>query len=221
MVVWNYNRRKLFKLNQQLQLQQEMQKERERISRDLHDNIGAYSTAMIANTDSLEQIIMDDESKKKIVYLKENARNILSTIRETIWLLNSKNLTVSGFTEGFINYCSNILRNYEGIEIEFEEEIIQNKNLSPATAINLLRILQEIIQNIIKHAHAGKINCSIRSDKSFSINIRDNGKGFDTTARSYGNGLENMKHRAAEINFELVINTGLSKGTEITLNGKI
>ncbi len=220
-VVWNYNRKKLFKLNQQLQLQQEMQKERERISRDLHDNIGAYSTAMIANTDSLEQMIVDGESKKKVLYLKENARNILSTIRETIWLLNSKNLTVSGFAEGFINYCSNILRNYEGIEIEFKEDIVQNKNLSPAVAINLLRILQEVIQNIVKHSHADKIYCSVSSDKSLSINIRDNGKGFDTTARSHGNGLENMKHRAAEINFDLIIKTGLGKGTEITLNEKV
>ena len=62
-----------------------MQKERERISRDLHDNIGAYSSAMIANTDYLEQAVSDNESKEKVLYLKENARNILNTIRETIW----------------------------------------------------------------------------------------------------------------------------------------
>ena len=162
--IWIYNKRKLFKLNQQLVLQQEMEKERERISRDLHDNIGAYSTAMIANADSLEQMNKVTESREKISYLKENARNILSTIRETIWLLNSKNLTVSGFTEGFINYCTNILRNYDGLEIEFTENIIQNKSLSPSAALNLLRILQEVIQNIIKHAHASKIHCFITCD---------------------------------------------------------
>lgn len=219
--MWNYNRRKSFKLNQQLQLQQEMQKERERISRDLHDNIGAYSTALIANADSLEQMNTDQISREKISYLKENARNILSTIRETIWLLNSKNLTVSGFTEGFINYCTNMMRNYDGIEIDFKEDIVQNKNLSPATAINLLRILQEVIQNILKHARASKINCYIKSDQSLSIIVSDNGKGFDANARSYGNGLENMKHRAAESDFELTIKTGLNKGTEILLQEKM
>ncbi len=217
LAIWNYNKRKLFRLNQQLQLQQEMQKERERISRDLHDNIGAYSTAMIANTDSLEQMNKDPESSEKIFYLKENARNILSTIRETIWLLNSKNLTISGFTEGFINYCTNMLRNYEGIEIEFKEEINQNKNLSPATAINLLRILQEVIQNILKHSNASKLYCYIKSNESLSISISDNGKGFDTTARSYGNGLENMRHRATEINFKLAIKSEPGRGTEIRL----
>ena len=218
---WYYYRRRTLKLRQQLLLQQEMQKERERISRDLHDNIGAYSSAMIANTDYLEQAVSDNESKEKVLYLKENARNILNTIRETIWLLNSKNLTISGFTEGFINYCTNILRNYEGIEIEFREDIVQNKNLSPAVAINLLRILQETIQNTVKHAKATKINCFMKSDELLTIIITDNGKGFDTTERSYGNGLKNMKYRAAEIHFDLALKSGPGKGTEITLTGKI
>lgn len=218
---WFYSRRRTFKLKQQLQLQLEMQKERERISRDLHDNIGAYSSAMIANTDYLEQTVTDNEGKEKVLYLKENARNILSTIRETIWLLNSKNLTVSGFTEGFINYCSNILRNYEGIEIEFKEDIAQNKNLSPAIAINLLRILQEVVQNTVKYAKATKINCFIKSDEQLTIILTDNGIGFDTKGKSYGNGLRNMKYRAVEINFDMAINSGPGTGTEITLTGKI
>jgi len=219
--VWYYNKRRAFNLRQQLQLQEVMQNERERISRDLHDNIGAYSSAMIANTDYLEQTVSDNESRERVLYLKENARNILSTIRETIWLLNSKNLTVSGFTEGFITYCTNILRNYEGIEIEFKEDIERNKNLSPAVAINLLRILQEVVQNTVKHSKATKINCFIKSDEQLTIIIADNGDGFDTMGKSYGNGLRNMKYRAAEINFNLAINSKPRNGTEITLTGKI
>ena len=218
---WYYSKRKTVKLKQQLQLQQEMQKERERISRDLHDNIGAYSTAMIANTESLEKIITDEEGKKKALYLKDNARNILTSIRDTIWLLNSENPTISVLNEGFINYCSNILRNYEGIEIEFNDDIVQNKHLSPTAAINLLRILQEIIQNIIKHAHATKIHFYLKCDETLSINITDNGIGFNTGTKSYGNGLENMKNRATEINFKLVILTAEGNGTSIAILGNI
>lgn len=217
---WYVNKVKTLRLKQQLLLEHEMQKERERISRDLHDNIGAYSTALIANTDSLEQVIKDEEGKEIIVYLKENAKNVLSTIRETIWLLNSNNLTVSGFTEGFINYCTNILRNYEGIEIDFKEDITQNKNLSPAAAINLLRILQEIIQNIVKHAKANKINCYIKSDELLSITITDNGKGFDTSEKVYGSGLKNMKVRANEIDFDIDLNSQPGIGTKIILREK-
>lgn len=217
---WYYNRVRTSKLKQQLQFEHEMQKERERISRDLHDNIGAYSTALIANTDSLEQMVHDEGSKATVSYLKDNARNILTTLRETIWLLNSNNLTVSGFYEGFINYCTNILRNYEGMEVEFEEDIRQNKKLLPAVAIHLLRILQEIIQNTVKHSKATKINCYIKSDDRLSMTITDNGKGFDPSERKYGNGLKNIRLRANEIHFEMLIKSDTS-GTIITVIGKI
>jgi signal transduction histidine kinase len=219
-IFWYYTRRKTELLKQQLLLQEEMQKERERISRDLHDNIGAYSTAMIANTELLESVIKDDDSKEKLIHLKNNARNILSTIRETIWLLNSKNLNVRGFTDGFMNYCTNILRNYEGIEIEFNDEILDNRELSPAVAINLLRILQEQIQNIVKHSGATLISCKIISDEELTITISDNGKGFDPNGNYAGNGLANMNFRAHEIGFSLQMKTGRDSGTEITVSGK-
>jgi signal transduction histidine kinase len=217
---WFYARRKTERLEQQLLLQQEMQKERERISRDLHDNIGAYSTAMIANTEMLEPAMKDDENKEKLRHLKDNARSILSTIRETIWLLNSKNLNVRGFTDGFMNYCTNILRNYEGLEIEFSDKILSNKELSPVIAINLLRILQEQIQNIVKHSGATLISCNITCDEELSITISDNGKGFDPNRTFTGNGLSNMKFRANDIGFALHIKNRPGTGTEITVTGK-
>jgi signal transduction histidine kinase len=201
-------------------MQLEMQKERDRISRDLHDNIGAYSSALIANADDIEIAVDGSETKQKVVLLKENARNIMVSIRETIWLLNSKNLTISGFTEGFMNYCTNILRNFEGIDIEFKEEISVNYELLPAEAINLLRILQEVIQNIVKHADATKINCSVKSENELTIVISDNGKGFDLVEIKNGNGFKNMKYRALEIHFQFEINSKPGEGTAITLSGK-
>jgi signal transduction histidine kinase len=217
---WLWNRRKANKLRLELNMQMEMQKERDRISRDLHDNIGAYSSALIANADDIEIAADGLETKQKVVLLKENARNIMVSIRETIWLLNSKNLTISGFSEGFMNYCTNILRNFEGIDIEFKEEISVNHELLPAEAINLLRILQEVIQNIVKHANATKINCSVKSENELTIVISDNGKGFDIVEINKGNGFKNMKYRVLEILFQFEINSKPGEGTEITLSGK-
>lgn len=219
--IWIWNSRKTAQYKLQLSLQLEMQKERDRISRDLHDNIGSYSSALIANADDIEQTSNDSESKEKIVLLKENARNILVSIRETIWLLNSKNLTVSGFTEGFMNYCNNILRNFEGIDVEFNEEILQNRELSPHVAINLMRILQEFIQNTVKHAKASKIYFSIHSDEMLSVLISDNGTGFNSAGKVGGNGLQNIKQRASEIGFTLEINTATGAGTELKMSGHV
>jgi signal transduction histidine kinase len=87
-------------------------------------------------------------------------------------------------------------------------------------AINLLRILQEQIQNIVKHAGATMINCHITCDEELSITISDNGKGFDPDRGYAGNGLSNMKFRAHEIGFSLNVKTSPGSGTEITVSGK-
>jgi signal transduction histidine kinase len=218
---WYYNKIKTKELKRQFELEVQMQKERERISRDLHDHIGAYSTALIANADALEQQLEDEKALKTVSYLKENSKNILTTLRETIWLLNTNNLTVKRFYEGFINYSTNILRNHEGIEIEFTDAITNNAQLQPAKAIHLLRILQEAIQNIVKHAQATHIGCVLTCDKQLTITISDNGKGFNPDLIIKGNGLFNMQQRAEEINFTLAIKSTMGKGTTITLTGSV
>jgi signal transduction histidine kinase len=196
-----------------------MQKERERISRDLHDHIGAYSTALIANADALEQQVTDGKALKTVAFLKENSKNILTTLRETIWLLNSSSLTMKRFYEGFINYSTNILRNHEGIEIEFTDEIVNNASLPPARAIHLLRILQEAIQNSVKHASATRITCHLLCNQNMTLSITDNGKGFDIKQIRKGNGLDNMRKRAEEINFTFEITSAPAAGTTITISG--
>lgn len=218
---WYFNKIKTQELLRQLQLEQEMQRERERISRDLHDHIGAYSTALLANADSLEQQVQGDKMRATVSYLKENSRHILSALRETIWLLNTRNLTVSGFYEGFINYSSNILRNHEGIEIEFHDDIVRNVQLQPTTAIQLLRILQEVIQNIIKHAHAGKIRCELTCSTELRIVVADDGRGFMPDTTTPGNGLRNMRERAAEAGFRLDLISSAGAGTKVIVSGMV
>jgi signal transduction histidine kinase len=216
---WYYNKVKTKELKHQFEMEVQMQKERERISRDLHDHIGAYSTALIANADALEQQLDDEKALKTVSYLKENSKNILTTLRETIWLLNTNNLTVKRFFEGFITYSTNILRNHDGIEIEFTDAITNNVQLQPAKAIHLLRILQEAIQNIVKHSQATHIACVLTCDKQLTITISDNGKGFNPDLIIKGNGLFNMQQRTEEINFTLAIKSKMGNGTTITLTG--
>jgi signal transduction histidine kinase len=218
---WYFNKIKTSKLKHQLHVEQEMQKERERISRDLHDHIGAYSTALIANADSLDQRVEDEKLRATVLRLKENSRYVLSALRETIWVLNTKNLTVTGFYEGFINYSTNILRNHEGIEIEFKDEIFRNAQLHPAIAIQLLRILQEVVQNTIKHARASKVSCIFCCNRKIMITISDNGQGYAAEAIQLGNGLRNIEQRAKEIGFQLETTSIVGEGTKVTICGDV
>ncbi|HQS56403.1 MAG TPA: histidine kinase dimerization/phosphoacceptor domain-containing protein, partial [Sediminibacterium sp.] len=100
---------------QSLAMLEQLEKERQRISRDLHDNMGAYTSALMANVDKLKSVQGEHTELNKI---QSNAEQILNSLRETIWVLNNKETNVSDFSDGFKTYCFNVLKNFE--EISFE-----------------------------------------------------------------------------------------------------
>jgi signal transduction histidine kinase len=212
----SYNRRKLRKKLQEIKFQQQLQKERERISRDLHDNIGAYTSALIANADKLQAT--GNGNFSEAVRVKENAKQILSSLRETIWVLNSKEISVTDFADGFKQYANKMLESYPEMQIQFEEKIGDNKILSPSVALNLYRILQEGLQNTLKYSKAKRIDFGVLSNAKINIILKDDGSGFDPGEKGFGNGINNMEYRAQQAGFNFIINSGSGKGTEISLN---
>jgi signal transduction histidine kinase len=209
------NRKKQAKLFQKLALQKELENERQRISRDLHDNMGAYTSALIANVQHLK---LTTGASTEVENMQSNAEQILASLRETIWVLNNKEVTIQEFSDGFKNYCFKILKNFEHINFNATENIQNNKMLTAATAIHLNKILQEAVQNIIKHANATQLNYIINSNEKIQITIQDNGKGFEQSNVKNGNGLENMQWRAKEVGIAVSIKSTINVGTTITIN---
>jgi signal transduction histidine kinase len=191
------------------------EQERKRISRDLHDNMGAYTSALIANVQQLKNKTGNTDDVQK---MQGNAEQILASLRETIWVLNNKEISVQEFSDGFKNYCFKILKNFEDISFNATEKIESNVMLKAATAIHLNKILQEAVQNTIKHANATQLNYTINSNKKIQITIADNGKGFEQSTVKNGNGLENMQWRANEVGLAVNIESGINDGTTITIN---
>jgi len=216
--IFTYNRRKFRKKLQEIKFEQQLQKERERISRDLHDNIGAYTSALIANADKLQSAGEGQNAGADRV--KENAKQILSSLRETIWVLNSKEISITGFADGFKQYANKMLDSYPDISIQFEEKIENDKILSPAVALNLYRIIQEALQNTLKYAKAKRIDFSVSCQTKLIIILEDDGKGFNPDEKGFGNGLNNMEYRAAEAGYNFIINSKHGEGTKITLDEK-
>ncbi len=208
------SRRKYNKQLAFLQMQEELETERHRISRDLHDNMGAYTTALLANVEKLKSRHTGDEELDK---MKVNAEQILSSLRETIWVLNNKEISLTEFNDSFKHYCLKLLQNFEHINFVSEDQEIDNKILSASAAIHLNKILQEAIQNILKHSGATEIKYQLECNISCSVLIADNGKGFNPETVSKGNGLDNMKWRAAEAGFSLKFVSELDIGTEIII----
>ncbi len=204
---------KLKKKLQEIETQQKIHDERQRISRDLHDNIGSYTSALLENVQTVKRNNGITETTNQ---MQTNAEQILSSLRETIWVLHNKEITIIDLNDKFKNYVFKLLRNFENLEFEATENIMENKVLQSAKAIHINSILQEIIQNIIKHSKANKITYLIESNNhQATFTINDNGIGFDTNKILKGNGLDNMEWRAKSEGMQLSYESELNIGTKI------
>lgn len=216
-IVNMYDRQKYKRRLHEIQLQQRVQTERQRISRDLHDNIGAYATVLIAGAEQIKQKTIDTNVQQSAELVTENAKHIMGTLQETIWVLNNESITVTDFCDRFKFYAKKMTQAFPHVQIQFNEKIKTDKELSPSKALNLFRILQEALQNALKYSNAHLITVCIESNEYISIKLKDDGKGFDQSLFQEGNGLTNMQHRANESGYNFKLTTG-SSGTEIELN---
>lgn len=213
--VQQINRQRRQKREQQAQVQKQLQQERERISRDLHDNIGAYTSALIAGVNRIKKT---GENADELKELNEYAGSIMGYLRETIWVLNNEHITLTAFTDRFKNYAARIIKNYPGLAVSFNISIEKERELSPQQSLNLFRMMQEALQNACKHAHATAITITVASAEKIKITVADNGKGITSTNNGDSYGLQNMQQRAAEINFSFELAD--DNGTTVILQEK-
>lgn len=215
-----------YRLNTELKLQQSEhekeiakteEKERRRIAQDLHDNMGAYTTSLLAQIDALSS----DTKKLKSENVKElrsDAENIMSTLRETIWILKTKNIDLKVFCENCKIYIDKHLAKNLEVNVTYSENLSCDAELSPSVSLNLYRIIQEVIQNITKHAKAKNVSIAFRYTTGLTIEIKDDGIGFDYDGAINKSGLENMNYRAEEIGYALSVSTEPGRGTLITIS---
>lgn len=190
--------------------------ERKRISADLHDNLGAYATAISANTDDL----LTDEgfaNPAMLQNIKGNADNILSSLNESIWVLNKSEIHLTNLCDRFKSYVAKIRDSYPDILININETITENKLLSPEAALNILRIMQEAFHNAIRHSGGDCVLVEITGGPVIEVCISDNGSGMRCTKNGTGHGLSNMQKRAKLAGCQLSIQSEEGKGTTVKL----
>jgi len=215
------NKRKYAKKLQQLENERQLKLERERISKDLHVNIGAYANAVLYNSELLEKETTGEKRKDLIADLKFASKDIITSLRETVWALKNEEYTAEDCLVRIKNFVHPFAKYYSHIQFPIQGDAPPGLILHYTDALNLVRIVQEAVSNSIKHAKASVI--AITSDtleNKWKLVVKDDGIGFNFNAmkeEDKGNGLDNMEQRAAESGFKFCIESGMDTGTVITI----
>ncbi len=223
LVVRFFSTRKLIRRVEELELQQKVQTERERISRDLHDSVGTHFAYIISKLDYLYLGWTRDHIKDKKDYLgniSDFARSGMRMLRETIWALNQSEVETNSLRIKIADYLR-LCFEHESCEYDFQFNTEIN-SVNSTIALNCFRIIQETVSNSLKYARAKKFTIlfEIKANALFSLELRDNGIGFDImkVSQSEGEnyGLKNMKSRANEMGAVIQFNSD-DEGTRITV----
>lgn len=196
--------------------------ERARIARDLHDHLGQQMTALRLRLESLLATCEDEGTRTVIEDLRGAALKIDREIGFLAWEMRPIELDALGLEGALMSFIQEWSAQYN-IDVEFHSNLNRsaagNNVLPDGVEINLYRIMQESLNNIMKHARAQKVDVLVhRRDGEISLVIEDDGIGFElnsSKAVSGGLGLTGMRERAALLGGDLEIESRKGKGTTI------
>jgi two-component system, NarL family, sensor kinase len=202
----NRRRKKIELLEAELQIQES---ERERIARDLHDDINIHLIAvkMLINNFRLDS---PEEAKQAVIESSERLNTIIADIRNIVRNLGAANVKHKGLVET-IEETGRWLERGKKFRFHFIHEGLTRK-LSGKAEINIYRIIFEMINNSLKHSNGDTINLSLKMDETQMLLIySDNGTSFKSTDTG-GMGLDNITKRAELLKGTISKNADFSHG---------
>jgi|TARA_R100000479_G_scaffold21607_1_gene8268 signal transduction histidine kinase len=205
-----------------IETQNRLQEQRLRISRDLHDNIGAQLTFIISSIDNLKFGLKNatQKTKDKLTNISSFTSQTIYELRDTIWAMNKESITFEDLQARITNFINQASAASKGVDFTFQvsETISTEHTFTSVAGMNIYRIIQESVNNALKYADANNISVAISEEQNkFLITISDNGKGFNITEIQQGNGLNNMKKRAQDLEGNIEFQSNVNKGTNIEL----
>jgi len=196
---------------------------RSRIAGDLHDEIGSnLSSISVASQMISKSGKLDESDKRQLWDITTTAKETADSIRDIIWFINPEHDKIEDLIFRMQETAAKLL---QGIECHFdsaESEIIKSKDLQFRR--NLFLIYKEILNNIVKHSKACQVQINLEeTSNEFRLQVTDNGVGFDekNIDPRHGEGIKNLKRRAADIDCDLKISSEVGKGTTVELRMKV
>lgn len=212
-----------------LEQQQTLERERMRIARDMHDEMGSKLTKISFLS---ERAAVDAKSgqplAEKIDSIAQTSRDLLKTMDEIVWVVNPHNDTLENLASYLAHYAAEYFQNTAvECDVRLPREV-PHYALSSEARHNLFLAFEEALNNVLKHSGATKVKVEMNANGgSFELKVIDNGRGFGTVAPPAakdqprggrgGNGLTNMRQRLTAIGGECQVSSQPPEGTAVIM----
>jgi signal transduction histidine kinase len=215
-VTWNKMRREMA----QLKGQQELERERLRIARDIHDDLGVRITRMALLTAKAEvNPGYSEKARADFGRVSQMSRELVSALYQTVWAVNPEN----DHLDALGNYlCQMVNRLCESSDLRcrfYLADLPKDVQISSVARNNISMAVKEAAHNVMKHAGASEmvVQGEFEADM-LKITVKDDGCGFQLSGESTGNGLNNMKERMESIGGHCSVESAPGKGTTVRLS---
>lgn len=206
-----------YRINQLLQLQMAR---RDRIARDLHDDIGStLSNINMLSAITLKKLDRPGEAGQHLRRISEEVSYCSQALDDIIWSANPKNDTLDETIARMRRYSAELFELSGSItcHLDMDEQFTVHK-LQMEQRRDIYLIYKEALNNIYKHASASAAWITVREkDNSLELEFKDNGRGFDIRQGTHRNGLKNMKARVGKWGGTLTIQSAKQAGTQLQI----
>jgi signal transduction histidine kinase/ligand-binding sensor domain-containing protein len=196
-----------------------LEKERARIARDLHDELGGSLTQIRLLADRLRRRPDRADLEPGLSQLARQTRRLAGELESIIWTVNPRNNSLDRFARFILQFAPRFFRDTAIACTVFGVEKVPARRLAPEVQHHLLSATKEALANVLKHSEANLVVISLHYAAGIlRMAIHDNGVGFDPAAAAHEerNGLSNMRSRLGEIGGVLEIHSLLGQGTTVS-----
>jgi two-component system sensor histidine kinase UhpB len=188
--------------------------ERQRIARELHDEVGQTLTGVMLQVESLAAVI-PDELREQLDELRETAREGTEEVRRIARRLRPEALDELGLQSALAALA---IRIADQANLRVDKQLDSRLTLSPQQELVVYRVAQEALTNVARHAAADQARLRLRrEDGNAVLTVRDDGRGLDSDAAASSHGIRGMRERAMLIGAQIAIGPAPGGGTEVKL----
>jgi signal transduction histidine kinase len=198
----------------------ELERVRTRIASDLHDDIGANLTKIGILSEVVRQQAngADRQMKESLSSIARISRESVASMSDIVWAINPKRDTLRDLMRRMREFAGEIFANRD-IEFELSAPAADAYlKLGGDVRRTVFLIFKEAINNVVRHSDCDRVDVELRVDGSLLVlTVSDDGKGFEITRESAGNGLASMRSRAASMGGQVDIDSRKTSGTRVSL----